>query len=851
MRFYIATICLLAVVTSPLTAFGDTESDSLYQANHPRLLFNRAELPALRAKVRGPGRDGDAYLYARHLMDDVFPGYNNDEMLSHSYGVGTFPTVCMMAWLESVPDTAAINLGRRLVDHTIAAYGPDDNVYYAPLRLRLLALGYDSFYQSATTQERAAVRAEMEAYVDTMLTTRQYEYWKYRPYLANISTMIASALGLAAICLDGETDPARVEAALSASYEYIDQWLEYQLDPGGSYKEGAMYAGWCMRNLCYYFWARKRFDGFDYSNEDRIRNMEIWVAYTLLPFGNAWVNNVGDATTLNYPWSRHHTYFDWAQWEWNSGLSAWLWEQILGPERGHDSGELADPTATMLWNRNLQPVEPDEVLLGRQLWADRGQYYFRTGWPRYSSASDDVVLSFYSGKFHGGHSQEDQNNFTLYGLQSRWVIDHGYGEPGRTSAAHNMVFIDGAGQHHSGGSVGTDGRIAEYLPGGLADYLMGDATAAYTTYSEFNRPGYPFPENDWSYGYKGANPVRYAHRRLLVVHGPDAPPYVILMDDVDKDGGAHDYEWRLHTDASNTVDVSQNPVRIGGVGGLMDIHVVGPAFETLTAATSRFDNGHEDPDATVISLSTTDDAAHFVLLMLMRDGNSPVLTPGIVDAPWGEAFVLQRADSTVDAFARNHSGEWIEFHSFATDAAMTLTRSVSRALTGFVITGATALEWEGFPWVTVSDGPLGVSYGAGEIHIDRRDAAFRIYAPGDVTVLYQGSPVRTRREGDYVVSAEYAAATVVGVTIAAYPNPFNAGTTVTVDLARAGHLTVEAFDAAGRRVRSLWEGEASFGEQVVEWDGLNDKGQPVASGVYLLRAVAQDGEASLKLVRIK
>jgi hypothetical protein len=142
MRIAIALFCLLA--TLPALAVSSpaiTAQDSLYQANHPRLLFTRAELPALRAKVRDGGRDGEAYLYARHLMDDVFPGYSNEEMLSHSYGVGTFPTVCMLAWLEAVPDTAAINLGRRLVDHTIAAYGPDDKVNSARLRLGVLARG--------------------------------------------------------------------------------------------------------------------------------------------------------------------------------------------------------------------------------------------------------------------------------------------------------------------------------------------------------------------------------------------------------------------------------------------------------------------------------------------------------------------------------------------------------------------------------------------------------------------------------------------------------------------------------------------------------------------------------------
>ena len=53
---------------------------------------------------------------------------------------------------------------------------------------------------------------------------------------------------------------------------------------------------------------------------------------------------------------------------------------------------------------------------------------------------------------------------------------------------------------------------------------------------------------------------------------------------------------------------------------------------------------------------------------------------------------------------------------------MTLTRSVSRSLTSFVITGATVLEWGGFPWVTVADDPLGcVARGTREVllHLDK------------------------------------------------------------------------------------------------------------------------------------
>ena len=44
-------------------------------------------------------------------------------------------------------------------------------------------------------------------------------------------------------------------------------------------------------------------------------------------------------------------------------------------------------------------------------------------------------------------------------------------------------------------------------------------TAAYTTHSPFNDPGYPFPDSDWSWGYDGGNPMTDAWRELLVLTG--------------------------------------------------------------------------------------------------------------------------------------------------------------------------------------------------------------------------------------------------------------------------------------------------------------------------------------------
>jgi hypothetical protein len=848
--FSLVTTMLAAVAGNPDASTDVIISDSLYSATHPRLLFTQDELPALNHKISNGKRDREAFAYACSLLQDVYPGYDNEQLLSHSYGVGTFPLLYVIAWLDCPQDTTATRIGRQLVDHTVINYTPDDNVYYAPLRLRGLALGYDAFYTNTGDSVRAAIRSEMEAYIDTMLTTRAYEYWRHSPFLANITTMIAASLGLAAICLDGETAPARVGAALEMADDYINTWLEFQLDPDGAYNEGAMYAGWCMRNLCYYFEARKRYDGRDYSGEPEFQNLQNWLAFSLLPTGRAEVNNINDAATLNHPWSRHHTYLDWAQSVWGSGLASWLWERLRGPDLGFDSGELADPAATIIWHRDIMPTSPNRVLPNHGLWQDRGLYYYRSGWQA-DSTSDDIVLSFYSGKFYGGHAQEDQNNFTLYGYGRRFAIDHGYGLPGRESEAHNMVFVDGRGQHHAGGSVGTDGEIREYLLSDFADYIFGDATAAYSTYSEFNRNGYPFPENDWSPGHDGGNPVEYAHRRLLVVHGPKTPPYLVLMDDVKKDDSGRSYEWRLHTDSANEIGPITNPVRIGDDNGWMDLHVVTPEFHSSTVTTSPYNNDHDDPDATVISLAATDTAGRFTVVMLMGDGTTvlPACDKGITG--WGEYFQLVWPDGVTDRFVRNRTGAVVRSGDIETDAAAGLLRNAGGSAQSYIVCGATTLTIDGISHVQTHGGRLGVAVSAARVVVDTPGVPFRIRAPGIAGVSCRGKPLPVRRDGEYLVSIDRIAGPERRVAVDAFPNPFNASVTVVVDLFEPAPAEVAVFDVAGRLVRTLWSGDLPAGPKPFVWEGRDNRGVSVSSGVYLVRLRASGSDSVKKLVLVK
>lgn len=82
------------------------------------------------------------------------------------------------------------------------------------------------------------------------------------------------------------------------------------------------------------------------------------------------------------------------------------------------------------------------------------------------------------------------------------------------------------------------------------------------------------------------------------------------------------------------------------------------------------------------------------------------------------------------------------------------------------------------------------------------------------------------------------------------PNPFQSTTTLAFDLpaARTVRLVVHSID--GRVVRRLAEGAYEAGRHRAIWDGRDDRGNPVASGVYFARLVAGEFKSTQRIVRL-
>lgn len=84
-----------------------------------------------------------------------------------------------------------------------------------------------------------------------------------------------------------------------------------------------------------------------------------------------------------------------------------------------------------------------------------------------------------------------------------------------------------------------------------------------------------------------------------------------------------------------------------------------------------------------------------------------------------------------------------------------------------------------------------------------------------------------------------------------YPNPFNPSTTIEYRLPEAAYVQIEVYDMSGRMVRSLVSGNVQAGLHSVAWDGSNDRGDRVASGVYAYRLTAGNYHAVRKMVLLR
>jgi len=84
-----------------------------------------------------------------------------------------------------------------------------------------------------------------------------------------------------------------------------------------------------------------------------------------------------------------------------------------------------------------------------------------------------------------------------------------------------------------------------------------------------------------------------------------------------------------------------------------------------------------------------------------------------------------------------------------------------------------------------------------------------------------------------------------------FPNPFNPTTTIRFGVDRRARVSIIIYDAAGHKVRTLVDGVREPSHYAEVWDGTDDAGIPVATGVYICRLRAGETQYARKMLLIK
>jgi len=84
-----------------------------------------------------------------------------------------------------------------------------------------------------------------------------------------------------------------------------------------------------------------------------------------------------------------------------------------------------------------------------------------------------------------------------------------------------------------------------------------------------------------------------------------------------------------------------------------------------------------------------------------------------------------------------------------------------------------------------------------------------------------------------------------------YPNPFNPTTTIKYDLPKDSKVVLSIYNLLGQEIRTLVNGTETAGRKAVVWNGKNDAGKTVGSGVYVYRLEAGATVKSRKMLFLK
>ncbi|MBA4310992.1 MAG: hypothetical protein C0425_11770, partial [Chlorobiaceae bacterium] len=84
-----------------------------------------------------------------------------------------------------------------------------------------------------------------------------------------------------------------------------------------------------------------------------------------------------------------------------------------------------------------------------------------------------------------------------------------------------------------------------------------------------------------------------------------------------------------------------------------------------------------------------------------------------------------------------------------------------------------------------------------------------------------------------------------------FPNPFNSGTIISFLASDDSFVEINIYNSIGQKVKTLFQNNAVVGLNRIYWDGKNDFGINLTSGVYFYRLKINDKTSSRKMMLLR
>ncbi|MDZ7363133.1 MAG: PQQ-dependent sugar dehydrogenase, partial [candidate division KSB1 bacterium] len=439
---------------------------------------------------------------------------------------------------------------------------------------------------------------------------------------------------------------------------------------------------------------------------------------------------------------------------------------------------------------------------------------------------------------------------------------------GRTAATQTTIFSNiyaGVSHQIQAVTIGPDGKLYVNIGDGWMPEAAPDITDLRGKVLRMNLDGSlpddnPFP-GSYVYVTGLRNPFgadwRAADGKLYISdNGPASE------DRLAKILPGEDYGWRLEspdltkgaiflwtpTVSPVGMDFLENDAFASNYQGQLFVGLSGPTYwHGPTERGKKIQRFQLDANGNVESES----------IFLDYVGNGKATVIGVAFGPDGLYFTDLYGENGFDEFGQVHGNiyriRWVGTTATALDVtALTISQirvdsvSTSRALikwstnkpaASFVDFGVTANYGE-----TAADTNLvtehqvwlyGLSSNATYyFRVRSRDAAGNEAASGDRSFFQTGPSGVVSRPN---AGTPNAAVLPTAFALQNYPNPFNAATHVRFALPQDSEIQLAVFDIGGRRVHELFNGSRPAGNHEVIWDGRDQEGNELSSGIYLVR----------------